>query len=216
MLRVIQEIRPTWVVAENVGGFVHVALDRTLSDLEVADYETETLVLPACAVGTPHRRDRVFIVAYSSVGGFSRFSGGRSGSKPKNGRKDLADASGLCGASIERCEPDGVLSADLADGPITGLEGGREGLPDHGNGRPAQPGVGRVLDGVSARLDGHRWPTGPGQQQYEWEPPRVARGVKDRVNRLKALGNAVVPAQVYPILAVVAEIERVFHRKEHK
>lgn len=37
-----------------------------------------------------------------------------------------------------------------------------------------------------------RWPSGPGEPQHDWEPPRVARGVKNRVNRLKALGNGQV------------------------
>jgi len=57
-----------------------------------------------------------------------------------------------------------------------------------------------------AHLWDKNWPAGPGEQ-HEWEPPRVATGIKDRVNRLKCLGNAVVPAQVSPILKAIAEVE---------
>ena len=50
------------------------------------------------------------------------------------------------------------------------------------------------------------WPAGPGEQ-HPWEPPRIATGVKDRVAKLKALGNAVVPAQAYPIFRAIMETE---------
>jgi len=63
MLRVIQEIQPTWVVGENVGGIIGVELDKVLFALEGIGYEVEALVIPACAVNAPHRRDRVWIVA---------------------------------------------------------------------------------------------------------------------------------------------------------
>ena len=53
-----------------------------------------------------------------------------------------------------------------------------------------------------------QWPAGPGPQ-YDYEPPRIATGVKGRVQKLKALGNAVVPAQAYPIFKAIAEIEGV-------
>lgn len=75
-----------------------------------------------------------------------------------------------------------------------------------GEERPIESSMGRVLDGISSRLDGIRWPAALGQSQYDWEPPRVATGVKDRVGRLKALGNAVNPYQVYPILAIIKHI----------
>ncbi len=52
----------------------------------------------------------------------------------------------------------------------------------------------------------HHWPAGPGPQ-HPWEPPRIATGVRDRVAKLKALGNAVVPAQAYPIFRAIMEIE---------
>ena len=50
------------------------------------------------------------------------------------------------------------------------------------------------------------WPAGPGPQ-HPWEPPRIATGVKDREEKLKALGDAVVPAQAYPIFRAIMEIE---------
>ncbi|MFM1655558.1 hypothetical protein ACI7RC_26195 [Brevibacillus sp. B_LB10_24] len=55
-------------------------------------------------------------------------------------------------------------------------------------------------------IDDPRWPAGPGEEQYEWEPPRVAAGVKNRVPRLKACGNAVVPAHAYPFMAAIKQI----------
>jgi len=75
-------------------------------------------------------------------------------------------------------------------------------------GGDTQPGLGGVFDRSACRLDGHRWPAPFGCEQYEWEPPRIAKGMPDRVPRLRALGNAVVPAQVYPILAAIAAIEQ--------
>ncbi|MBT4838877.1 MAG: DNA cytosine methyltransferase [Methylococcales bacterium] len=65
MLRLISEIRPRWVIAENVAGFIPMGLDSVLSDLEAEGYETQSLVIPACAVGGVHRRNRVWIVAYT-------------------------------------------------------------------------------------------------------------------------------------------------------
>ena len=65
MLRVIQETRPRWVIGENVGGFINMGLDDCLSDLEGAGYECQPLVIPACAVNAPHRRDRVWILCHA-------------------------------------------------------------------------------------------------------------------------------------------------------
>lgn len=65
MLRVIEELRPRWVVGENVAGIVNMALDQVLSDLESLGYATGAFIIPACAVDAPHRRDRVAIVAHA-------------------------------------------------------------------------------------------------------------------------------------------------------
>ena len=68
MLRVISEVKPSWVIGENVPGIIHMELDKVLSDLEGQGYETQTFIIPACGVDAPHRRDRVWIVGYSRSG----------------------------------------------------------------------------------------------------------------------------------------------------
>ena len=71
MLRIITALRPRWVLGENVPGLTRMGLDECLSDLEVIGYKTETFIIPACAVGAPNRRDRVWIIAYADRGGRS-------------------------------------------------------------------------------------------------------------------------------------------------
>lgn len=65
MLRVISEVRPTWIIGENVPGIIKLALDNVLSDLENLSYACQTFNIPACAVDAPHQRKRVWIVAHS-------------------------------------------------------------------------------------------------------------------------------------------------------
>lgn len=95
MLRVINEVRPTWVIGENVagigtmveqcritdlgsevtlfekGGGLHrytaeytFTIERICSDLESKGYSVQPMLIPACAVGAPHRRDRIFFIAH--------------------------------------------------------------------------------------------------------------------------------------------------------
>jgi len=70
MLRTIREIQPTWVVGENVRGLTNwnggLVFDEVQADLEAEGYEVTPFLLPACAVNAPHRRDRIWFVAYSS------------------------------------------------------------------------------------------------------------------------------------------------------
>ena len=65
MFRLIRECRPTWIVGENVTGLIKLGLDEVLSDLEGEGYATRTFNIPACAVGAPHLRQRLWIVAHS-------------------------------------------------------------------------------------------------------------------------------------------------------
>lgn len=66
MLRVVQELRPAWVVGENVAGIISLALDDMCADLERAGYACRAFVLPAAGAGAPHMRNRVFVVAHAA------------------------------------------------------------------------------------------------------------------------------------------------------
>jgi DNA (cytosine-5)-methyltransferase 1 len=70
MLRAIREAKPTWIVAENVPGLLTiesgVVFERVCTDLENEGYEVQAFIIPACATNAPHRRDRIWIVAYSN------------------------------------------------------------------------------------------------------------------------------------------------------
>lgn len=94
MLRVIQEVRPAWVVGENVTGIIKLALDEVLSDLENCGYSTETFIIPACSVNATHRRDRIWVVANDNSGRFKNES--------KEGREFIQNRE-WNNASAEQC-----------------------------------------------------------------------------------------------------------------
>jgi DNA (cytosine-5)-methyltransferase 1 len=64
--RIVAELNPAFVVGENVPGIKTTILDQVLFDLESAGYEVATFAIPACAINAPHRRNRLFIMAYSN------------------------------------------------------------------------------------------------------------------------------------------------------
>ena len=70
MLRVIREVRPRWVVGENVLGIVSwsggLVFHEVQTDLEAAGYEVLPFVLPACGKNAPHKRERVWFIAHAS------------------------------------------------------------------------------------------------------------------------------------------------------
>ena len=166
-LRIVHELRPRAVLVENVPGLVRRGLDDVVAGLADAGYAVEGTRLRAEDLGAPHRRDRLFLVAHAQ-------------------RVQLRVEQGRGGGLL-----DGERSAHRHD--ADGRDGARAA---EGEGRGAQPGVGRVPDGGATWLDATRWPAPPGEQ-HEWEPPRVAAGVVDRRHRLTALGNGVVPQCAY-------------------
>ena len=114
MFRVIKEIRPRWIVAENVTGIVRMVLDDCLSDLEGEGYSTQPIIIPACAVNAPHRRDRVWITAYSLENALSgRMRRGSDGDSRRGERTLQIKRSGQDVADTEeRTERAGLCQAD--------------------------------------------------------------------------------------------------------
>jgi len=167
--RLVAELRPAWVIGENVAGHISMGLDDVLSDLEGQGYAARTFVIPACAVDAPHRRDRVWTVAHTTS------------------RKQ---SSGLNDSKLEGMaptEPEGAKqprsrggSQDVAD---TIGQRGRSGKTDWENAKDAGQSS-RHSRGDRSRV---------GAWLSEPDVGRVANGVPSRVDRLKALGNAVVP-----------------------
>jgi DNA (cytosine-5)-methyltransferase 1 len=90
MLRAIREVQPRWVVGENVGGLINwnggMVFNEVQADLEAAGYEVWPYVLPACAVNAPHRRDRVWFIAYSANNGHTNRHKG-TGSEERSGEQ---------------------------------------------------------------------------------------------------------------------------------
>jgi DNA (cytosine-5)-methyltransferase 1 len=73
MRRIVQALRPSWVLVENVPGFDGAGLEQVVSDLEGDGYQVApTLEVPACAFGFDHRRSRLWILGYSDHEGESR------------------------------------------------------------------------------------------------------------------------------------------------
>ena len=95
MARVIQRVRPCWILGENVPGIIRMELDTVLSDLERLDYTAWPIVIPAVGVDAPHRRERVWIVAHTDSGRFSqRHTPKRTISEPYPNGTDVAHTNG--------------------------------------------------------------------------------------------------------------------------
>ena len=206
MLRVVREVRPTWVIGENVPGIVNLALDTVLSDLEANGYEGQAFIIPACGVDAPHKRERVAIVAYSIDRGSTVRRDRELSDTETDGREGDHNRAGTQTAITGERRKDESRTAGMADGLRTSVHGSD--ADTNGNrleGRyPQQMVGGATLQTPSARVSGthsawENWPDGTGIR-------RVDDGIPNRVDRIKSLGNAVVPQQFYIFFKAIADL----------
>jgi len=195
MLRAIREIKPRWVVGENVLGLVNwnggLVFDEVQADLEAQGYEVQPYILPACAKNAPHRRDRVWFVAYdkSKRPRGLRYQGSEKGAYSSN------ELFGKC----SRIYGENKLFTNA-----TFIRGGKDewfgngkpkqsdknGTPTNWGDFPTQPPICGGDDGVSTRLDGITF--------SKW-----------RKESLKAYGNAIVPQVAYEIFKAINAYETI-------
>lgn len=214
-LRIIREVKPRWVVGENVPGIITTMLDDVLSDLEGADYSPTVFNIPACAFGANHIRRRIFIIAYANS---SAIQEQRSDASKRNGfdNRNINLANTNLGRSLqgESEEQSTIIGEQTFAGSSISGENVADTQKQH---RPLKrqktlkPGCGsedisntkrQGLQIGEAQPDSSiqstkRTNMGSRGETNHWsvEPNvgRVANGVPNRVDRLKSLGNAVVP-----------------------
>ena len=194
--RVLGEIKPPWFVGENTPGLFarqnQRFFRRVLDDLTALGYSVGWGIWGACDVGAPHRRERVFFIA----------------------NRNISDA------TIERCDSDEIQRGEFKE---SGDEKNTRRVQESGvqfervcssipysasdvvgmfrsEGETQRPRNSRSDNGNRTQRDasGERWQTEP-------DVGRVVDGISARVDRLRCLGNAVVPAQAYPIFKAIAD-----------
>jgi len=143
MLRAIREISPRWVVGENVFGLVNwnggMVFDEVQADLEAQGYEVQPFVLPACAVNAPHRRDRVWFVAYRNGTGLQTEGAEQQAAGIEQYRELDETTPDTEGESSERMRPKQRKSCESEQGEFGGINSenvGYRNAPDtNGNGQ---------------------------------------------------------------------------------
>ncbi len=209
--RLIGEIRPAWVIAENVPALRNRGADRVFADLEALGYAWWAGVVGAVHVGAPHQRNRVWIIAHAKHGGCegrNEHGEGPSAALPRGKVLAYAASEGWQVGRPAGKSPGGAQeSAGVLD------ESERCGSGSYRD--SARLEVWQSGNASGARQGG--WPDFSGMEWWATEPAvgRVAHGVPDRVDRLRCLGNAVVP--VIPellgrtILSVTAKLAECQH-----
>lgn len=157
MFRVIRQCKPTWVIAENVVGIIEMELENIINDLENEGYETQSFVIPACAVGAPHKRDRLWIVAnLNSIGSKMREHNRQERYIQENENRNMAK-----------------IQQEWA----------------------------QFIPNTWSSMSARDW------LQYNCEFSRNDDGISYRMDRIKSLGNAIVPQIAFVFFSLIRTIQ---------
>lgn len=204
MLRVIRELRPRCVVGENVPGIIKIAAGQVVKDLERAGYHVIVFNFEAAAVGAWHRRSRVFFTGIAENVENAGCGGCR---EPENVCKQprrtefIGTGKTLSDTESKRQQRERTRGEQIGGTRSCAWKSARcgfvcdtmfQGLQDWTAGTIRKP----RADECPERSDW--WATEP-------DVDRVAHGIPNRVDRIKCLGNAVVPQQAYPIFKALRE-----------
>ena len=238
MLRTVRAIRPDWIVGENVYGIVNwdggVVFEQVQADLEQEGYEVWPVILPACAVNAPHRRDRVWFVAHTNGNGCERIDGKHEINAGEGGKHALDDAEQVLTTDTENVgqkqsrstrerwsgfkNNNSCITTDTDSRRQSGKEYRQKeserfaenGIPENWENFPTQSPVCDGNDGISARLDfdavwGQTIPRKPFITFAKW-----------RNESIKAGGNAIVPQVALQIFKAIEKYEHQSSKKSRK
>jgi len=212
LIRVVCLVEPRYIVLENVAAILANGLDTVLGELAKAGFDAEWACIPASAVGACHRRDRWWCVAYAQgeqwgTGpgqGASQtgYQGPRAGDGAQGFVADATSQQRHDGGPADPAEPAGAAAepgdGDGADAPHPHGERRRQQQPPFLAAREGQP----------------AWPDAPRRLSSDWagyaSEPVICRGddgFPGRVDRLRALGNAVVPQVAMVPLTRVLQLD---------
>ena len=204
MFRVIKETKPTWVIAENVRNIVSISdgmvLEQVYLDLESEGYEVQSFIIPASAVNAPHQRYRTWIVAHTDSrlrrGGRTIGSSGENGQRGLHTTQEEQTSHDLRSKTIRRNTVRGETE-NVAYTDSKRLQ--RQWQED--NGFKPNVFIGSKSSKSRQKQMGREW--------WKSEPNvgRVANGIPNRVDRLRGLGNAIVPQIAYQIGKAIMEAE---------
>ena len=229
--RIIQESKPTWFIGENVSGIVKLYLDTILADLESEGYATRCFNISASSIGAKHQRQRIWIISYSN----SRLRGGRrtvgeggidqerkfSPTQEKSECQTQNLWSKTIGCDVISRETENVTNTDFIGLEEYGHSETKESIKRSEKDADVLYGEKEIVTDSNNTGCQKQWQSKSNEEKQQtikcnnwWEAESELRGVpdgisygldKDRVNRIKALGNAIVPLIPYYIGLAIKE-----------